>query len=201
MFVRGSPCVLRQVSQQTLPWLVSLQDSLCIAPASPPASPPERKDGTALTQGLEEVREGPSHPSLSSLLKTAFAPPPKPFRTNLDTASCHHTRLASGRDKKSSSTALLLSGFTQDPLVTTSRCLPHPPPQCKEPLPGPSMPSSPPTRPRARPRASHSHRCTETKSRTRLYIMNLILYYCRSLKILYFGDSQILFSVLYFIKS
>lgn len=98
----------------------STLDSLRIVPASPPASPLERKDGTALTQGLEEVRDGPSHPSLSSLLKTAFAPP-KPFRTNLDTASCHHTCLANGRDEKTPSAQLLSSQGSH-----RTRWSPHP---------------------------------------------------------------------------
>lgn len=62
---------------------------------SPPSLPGsgegslERKDGMALAQGLGEAREGPSHPSFLPF-KNWFCPL-KPFRTNLDTASCNHT--------------------------------------------------------------------------------------------------------------
>lgn len=157
VFVHGSPCALCQVSQQAPLWLVSLQAPWTRSALPQPLLSPqagsgegslERKDGMALAQGLGEVREGPSHPSFLPF-ENWFCPL-KPFRTNLDTASCNHTCMASGvRKRKAFSIALLFSRFTQDLLVTRYHCIPRPPPppQHKEPLPGPSTPSSTPTLP------------------------------------------------------
>lgn len=97
----------------------STLDSQCTAPASPlPQAGSgevslERKDGMALAQGLEEVREEPSHPSFLPF-ENWFCPL-KPFRTNSDTASCNHTCVASRLRKKAAfNIALLFSRFTQN---------------------------------------------------------------------------------------
>lgn len=121
MFVHGSPYALCQVSQQAPLWLVPLQarwthsalpQPLLSSQAGSGEGSLETKDGMALAQGLGEVRERPSHPSFLPL-ENWFCPF-KPFRTNLDIASCNHTCVASEvRKRKAFSVAVLFSRFNR----------------------------------------------------------------------------------------
>lgn len=142
-----APCVT-QKSLCTLPVLtVLIKDSLCTAPASP--LPPgwewrrlPVKEGWDGSCSRTERAEGRALTSFFfSLLKIGFAPPSHlgKFGHNW-LQSCMCGQLGDEEE---------IFQHCSDPLVTRYHCIPHPPPppQHKEPLPGPSTPSSTPTLP------------------------------------------------------